>query len=267
MRTKNIVSLVLVLTSALFASCSAPSQSTPLPQAHAHNDYEHRHPLTDALDQGFCSVEADIHLVNGQLLVAHNTNALNPNRTLQSLYLEPLRKRVKQNSGHVYPNGPEFTLLIDFKTAAQPTHAALRKVLTEYADILTTFHDNIKITNAVTVILTGPYSRSLLASDSPCYAAGDGQLHDLEKNPPPNLVPWISENWKNHFKWKGTGSMPEAEKSKLRQIVVKTHQQGRQLRFWGAPDNAVFWQEMLAANVDIINTDDLKGFRKFFNDR
>src|SRR5262249_1980163 len=33
---------------------------TPLIHAHAHNDYEHTRPLFDALDQGFCSVEADI---------------------------------------------------------------------------------------------------------------------------------------------------------------------------------------------------------------
>lgn len=43
----------------------------PLVHAHAHDDYEHKRPLFDALDRGFCSVEADVHLVDGQLLVAH----------------------------------------------------------------------------------------------------------------------------------------------------------------------------------------------------
>src|SRR5688500_5242918 len=44
--------------------------STPrvLPHAHAHNDYLHDRPLLDALDHGFNSVEADIFLVDGQLL-------------------------------------------------------------------------------------------------------------------------------------------------------------------------------------------------------
>ena len=46
-----------------------------LTNAHAHNDYEHTHPLADALEQGFCSIEADIHLVNGKLLVAHDLKA------------------------------------------------------------------------------------------------------------------------------------------------------------------------------------------------
>ena len=44
---------------------------TPLTNAHAHNDYEHTRPLFDALDQGFNSVEADVFLVDGKLLVGH----------------------------------------------------------------------------------------------------------------------------------------------------------------------------------------------------
>src|SRR3954468_10320493 len=88
----------------------------PLENAHAHNDYTHTRPLFDALDQGFCSVEADIFLVDGKLLVAHTLQATKPERTLQALYLDPLRERIKKNGGRVYPNGPQFTLLIDLKT-------------------------------------------------------------------------------------------------------------------------------------------------------
>src|SRR4029079_16192267 len=102
--------------------CPAPSnlsfasEPTPLIHAHAHNDYEHARPLFDALDQGFCSVEADIYLVESKLLVAHERRMIKPERTLESLYLEPLRQRVKQKGGRVYPKGPEFTLLIDLKS-------------------------------------------------------------------------------------------------------------------------------------------------------
>src|SRR4051794_2449732 len=72
---------------------TAPAGPTPLVHAHAHNDYEHARPLLDALDNGFCSVEADIHLVDGKLLVAHDRAHVRPDRTLQSLYLDPLRER------------------------------------------------------------------------------------------------------------------------------------------------------------------------------
>lgn len=241
-----------------------PAAPAPLIRAHAHNDYEHTHPFFDAMGQGFCSVEADIHLVDGKLLVAHNIRDVEPDRTLQSLYLEPMRQRIKQNGGHLYPNGPECVLLIDFKTAGAPTYVALRAVLKEYADILTVFRDGKKETNAVTAILTGGYPRGMLASDAVRYTAGDGKLVDLTNNPPAALVPWISEYWPGQFKWRGVGAIPENEKQKLAGIVAKAHAQGRQVRFWGSPDQPVFWKELLEEGVDLINTDDLPGYAKFY---
>ena len=112
--------------------------ATPLTRVHAHNDYEHKRPLFDVLDQGFCSVEADIYLVDGKLMVGHTRASLRPERTLQSLYLDPLKNRVAQNGGRVYPNGPPVLLFIDLKTNGPKTYAALRPVLEEYRDMLTT---------------------------------------------------------------------------------------------------------------------------------
>src|SRR5438552_1521932 len=75
------------------------AEPKPLIHTHAHNDYLHKRPLLDALENGFCSVEADIHLVGGKLLVAHERQATSPERTLEALYLDPLRERVKRNGG------------------------------------------------------------------------------------------------------------------------------------------------------------------------
>src|SRR5579863_3505263 len=90
----------------------------PLPSAHAHNDYLHERPLLDALDHGFTSVEADIFLVQGKLLVAHDIAALRPERTLAALYLDPLRQRIRNHDGWVYDKGRSLTLLIDIKSDA-----------------------------------------------------------------------------------------------------------------------------------------------------
>src|SRR5204863_953326 len=113
----------------------------PLPQAHAHNDYEHARPLFEALDHGFCSVEADIWLTPDGLLIAHDKKDLKPSRTLQALYLDPLRKRIKADGGRVFRDGPAFYLLIDVKPEAETTYAALDKLLAQYADILTVRRD------------------------------------------------------------------------------------------------------------------------------
>jgi len=261
--------LVLALAAAVigFLPVGAAAQVTPLVQAHAHNDYEHARPLLDALDQGFCSVEADIWLVDSQLLVAHDRDKVKPERTLQALYLDPLRERTKKNGRKVYPKGPEFTLLIDLKSNWQTTYPALRAVLTNYADMLTTFRGGEKLTNAVMVVISGSRDRKMFEGETTRYAAFDGELDDLDANPSPNFAPWISSRWGASFSWRVDGPMPDTEKQKLDSIVKRSHEQGRRVRFWGAPDNRDFWQMLQTSQVDLINTDDLAGLQKFLNGR
>ena len=92
----------LLIVAFAFAAALVPQGSADaaqfrigLERAHAHNDYEHDRPLYDALDHGFKSVEADIYLVGDQLLIGHDPTDLTPERTLQSLYLDPLKKIVR----------------------------------------------------------------------------------------------------------------------------------------------------------------------------
>jgi hypothetical protein len=259
------LTLTLALSlSFLFLTFSlAQTEPVPLTRVHAHNDYEHTRPLLDALDHGFCSVEADVHLVNGQLLVAHSRLQVKAGRTLEALYLDPLRERAKKNGGHVYPAGPEFTLLVEFKGDWKTSYPVLRDMLKQYSDVLTAFREGAQQTNAITVIITGHRSKEMFAGQSLRYAALDGDPADLDSQAPASLVPWISCDWASNFKWRGSGPMPAADRSKLKEIVAKAHQQGRRVRFWGAPDQPVFWQEMLANHVDLINTDDLERAQKF----
>jgi hypothetical protein len=236
---------------------------SPLRQAHAHNDYEHPRPLFDALAQGFCSVEADIYLVDGQLLVAHNRSDVKPERTLEKLYLDPLRARAKSSNGQIYPEGPPFWLLIDVKTEAKSTYSALHPVLERYADILSVTTDGRSERKWVTVVISGNTARDAIKNQTRRYAAIDGRPPDLETDAPAHLVPWVSESWTKLFKWTGDGPMPAAEKAKLREFVGKAHQQGRLVRFWATPEKSAVWEELQTTGVDLINTDKLADLRKF----
>jgi hypothetical protein len=239
------------------------AQVVPLVHAHAHNDYEHPRPLFDALDQGFGSVEADIFLVQDQLLVGHTRKDLRPERTLQSLYLDPLRARIQANHGRVYPDGPAIYLLIDVKTEAEATYAALHKVLAGYADILSVTRQGKFEPKAVTAVVSGNRARDAIAKQEVRYVGIDGRPSDLDSEVTPDLMPWISENWSVLFHWRGAGPMPDQERAKLAGFVRRAHQHGRKLRFWGTPERVDVWKELRSADVDLINTDRLAELRAF----
>ena len=261
---------MLVVALALMVGAADPKSPTPLPQAHAHNDYEHARPLVDALGHGFCGIEADIWLVNGQLLVAHNLQDAKPERTLQALYLDPLRARVTQNGGKVFRNGPTILLLIDVKSDATNTYVALHEVLTRYDGMLTRYSPTQTATGAVTIVISGNRARDLMAAESNRLAAYDGRLADLESGDSRHFIPLVSDNWTQHFKWRARtdeGPLSRAESAKLKQLVERAHEQGRRLRLWATPDNAAMWTALCDAGVDYVNTDDLAGLEKFLLDR
>lgn len=242
------------------------SQAADLrPRAHAHNDYLHTRPLADALAHGFRSVEADIWLTNGALLVAHDFKDASPERTLEKLYLDPLRAFVKTNADR--RSDSPIILLVDVKSTAEPTYAALTKVLAAYADILTEFTATSVQTNAVMVIVSGNRAPATMRDETRRWAAVDGRLPDLEVNPPVSLVPLVSDNWTKEFKWRGNGPLSDEERTKLRTVVSKAHGQGRIVRFWAVPDVEAGWKELAEAGADLLNTDRLAEMESFLRSR
>lgn len=271
MKARHVIVTILLLSILPVCSCRiSPTTPGPAPllNAHAHNDYAHDRPLFDALDHGFTSVEADIHLVDGDLFVAHDSDEIKPDRTLRSLYLEPLKKRIAKNSGRVYPNGPQFTLFIDIKTQSVATYKVLSKMLTEYKNIITSFDSNGRNDKAIIVYVSGNRPRALMESQTIRYAGYDGRLSDLQSDAPATLIPIISDRWPSHFSYKGSGPMPQQQLQKLKTIVETAHKKGRIVRFWATPDipspeRQNLWRQLLTNGVDLLNTDDLPGLQKF----
>jgi len=239
-----------------------------LRRAHAHNDYEHERPLLDALAHGFTSVEADVWLVNGELLVAHDFFSLSATRTLESLYLKPLLDRVIANQGRVYSDWPHSTqLLIDIKTDANRTYPALHRLLGRYRRLLTTFVDGHAHESAITVVISGNRPRRLMQRQRVRYAAYDGRSADLGQDRPAGFVPLVSERWHSLFDWDGEGKMPTEERLRLHAYVQTAHASGQRVRFWSTPEapprREAVWAELAAAGVDHINTDHLPALSRW----
>jgi hypothetical protein len=270
------VALAIALVTAAMAMGVAPAAAAPpasdvepLERAHAHNDYEHNRPLADALSFGFTSVEADVWLVDGELRVAHDLVDTRPGVTLQSLYLDPLAKRFAQNGGSVYRDWDgSLQLLIDIKSDGPTTYAALDEALSAYPQLMTRWTDGKIKERAVTAVISGNRPLADMSAQRTRFAGYDGRLSDLHSGLPPTLMPLVSDNWTNHFTWTGIGPMPEAEREKLRSIVTTAHANGYRVRFWATPDQPgeardALWSELVAADVDYINTDDLSGLQEF----
>ncbi|MEX0748131.1 MAG: endonuclease/exonuclease/phosphatase family protein [Rhodothermales bacterium] len=247
----------------------------PLRQAHAHNDYEHERPLFDALERGFRSIEADVHLVDGELLVAHDRPDVDPHRTLRSLYLDPLAERVRRNGGAVYhkerrgrrtsENERPLLLLVDVKSDAEATYRVLRETLRDYAHMLTLFSDDVRRDGAVSVVVSGNRARQMMRQEPARLAAYDGRPKDLvsDSHASPAFIPLISAPWTAVSTWRGEGAMPEADRERLRAMVRSAHAQGREIRFWATPDVLTVWRILDEEGVDLIGTDDLGALRTF----
>lgn len=260
------------LLSALLAlPLTALAQPLPLPligAAHSHNDYRQVHPLDLALEGQFASVEVDLWLRNGALMVAHTAPEITPGRTLQSLYLDPLRDRVAANGGWVYAGQDRpLILLIDLKSEGPATYAALSRVLAEYQDMMIWWQDGVAQPGAILPVITGNEPQALIAAERPRRAAIDTAVA-LPEGLSPTLAPMASEKWRNHFRWDGDGPMPEAELAQLRALIAAAHAQGRVLRFYATPDlrgpaRDRLWTRLLDEGVDLINTDDPRGLARF----
>ncbi len=259
MRTWSLGAALLLAA----ATAHAAEGVIPLPRAHSHNDYWRERPLFDALDRGFCSVEADVFCVDGALLVGHDREDLAPDKTLETMYLEPLAQRARDHGGRVYPGGPPVTLLIDIKDDAETTWACIREKLEKYRDVVTVFTSDRVEERAITVILSGNRPIDLLAGESPRLAAIDGRPHNLLRGSDPCLMPLISGSWTSVFRWDGEGDMPEAERRRLDAFVKQAHENGQRVRFWALPRPEAVWPVLYEAGVDLLNADRLDKLQDF----
>ncbi len=259
------MTVVATTAASTAATTTVPGIGAPVSCGHAHNDYEHDRPLLDALENGFCSVEVDIWLQPEGLLVAHDLRDVDPARTLQSLYLDPLRRWIQEH-GEAYETGP-LLLLVDVKSDAAGTYASLHVVLEQYTDILTVFENGHVTEGAVTVVVSGGRDRVAMEAQSLRYAAMDGRLQDLGSGAPTDLIPLISANWLSEFGWLGDEPLSEDRRAELRAVVDRSHAEGRLIRFWRIPDNVAGWGEMVDAGVDLINSDDIVNLASFLAQR
>ena len=235
--------------------CSpAPAQERCVLPAYAHNDYENRRPLLDAVEAGYSGVEADYFLVSGRLLVGHDPNQLSWTRTLQSLYLEPLRDHGMRQGPLC---GPEkrFLLNIEAKQNSRAAFDSLRDVLSQYSDLLGP-------DGWVEVVLVG--------STPPLDSIGDvgiqfrvERMKQIDSIPADPRITMISVRYSDLIRYPDRSNRFQLVMSALvRQARMVPN---RRLRVYEVPYSSVIYRALLNAGVDLIGVKNLRRGQNIFN--
>ena len=250
--------LLPVIAAFAFAAAATPSASASdaaeialRQRVHSHNDYQQRHPLYDALDVGLYSVEADIWLEHGKVLISHLGFSFKG--SLEDLYLKPLQERVDR-LGSVYGDDRPFILWIDIKQSQEALEKAFSKILAKYP-MLTQFTDQGVKPGAVTVILTGDVAPKTEYTNHTAlrYACRDSKIYN-DRDPHADLRwQWYSLKWSSWMK----------DSSKLAVLVSRIHRKGRKVRLWDVPTSETIWRAAFDAQTDLVGADDLPRMRRF----
>ncbi|MGL5786245.1 MAG: phosphatidylinositol-specific phospholipase C/glycerophosphodiester phosphodiesterase family protein [Bacteroidales bacterium] len=230
--------------------------------AFSHNDYWREKPLSDALDLRYNCVEADLHLINGELYVSHDKpEDLSTTPTFRDLYLKPLSERIKANNGKVYANSDRpFYLMVDCKTNGEDLYKVLKSQLEPYKSYFCSVDQNIYKEGAVLLFLSGSRPMESLPAESDRFVFLDGKIQEMGQNIPASLMPVVSDNYKAYFSWDGNGEMPADELEKFRSILNQAHNEGKLFRFWGAPVTDEYINTILREGIDLVGADDLASF-------
>ena len=243
------------------ARALAPADTALLP-AYAHNDYRNARPLEAALALGLRGVEVDCFLVNGRFLVGHDRFALDTSRTLERLYLDPLRDHVRRH-GTVLPGGEPLLMNIELKTDGQAAFNALHELLASYRELFTVVEDGTMRPGPVRVILVGwQPPLEWLARQSPRFVAVQRHARELwadHAEYPSHLLALVSAEYEQLSRWQGLGPPPAGLLEQLDHLAETAHRvPGRLLRVYAVPVNSVVYRTLLTGGVDLIGVDDLE---------
>ena len=136
----------LLIIIASLALCLTLQAQRPIAY-HSHNDYNRTAPFWEAYSQHCTSIEADVFLHDGEILVAHNREDVSADRSLRTMYIEPIAKVFRENGGRMWEGSSDrLQLMVDLKTSESlPGVLALAE---EFPDVFTT-------PNGVKIVFTG----------------------------------------------------------------------------------------------------------------
>ena len=135
----------------------------------------HKHPLFDALGYGYKSIEIDVWLHNGKLVVDHDGIGLDHKKDIEELYLKPISERVKDHHGWVYDGDSTPTVfMVEFKNDGEACYVKLKELIEKYKGL---FCDRMGKGGPIKLLITGNKPWRTLLKGSEQYVTGDGDIN------------------------------------------------------------------------------------------
>lgn len=270
----------------------------PIP-CHSHNDYWRLVPLYNAISAGCTGVEADIWLYEEELYVGHNVKSLTHNRTLNSLYINPLldilSRQNPKTSFHlglgegrpvgVFDTVPtqSLVLLLDFKTSGKELWPYVQSALQPFRerDYLTYVNGTQIIQGAITVVGTGNTPFDLVSSiaanphqdiffDAPLHQLNSSDTSKDAKTMNPDAAYtslnsyYASTSFQEVFGRLVHHRFSDHQLAILRAQIAGAKRKGLKARYWETPYWPIglrnhVWEVLVEEGIDMLNVDDLKG--------
>ncbi|PZR20650.1 MAG: alkaline phosphatase [Flavobacterium psychrophilum] len=221
-------------------------------KVHSHNDYEQNVPFWKSLSAGVSSIEVDVFLQDKKLLVGHNSNQLQAEKTFETLYLEPLQLAAKQKQ----LIGKPLQLLIDIKTDGTSTLLAIVASLKKYPELIN--NPDIRF------VISGRQPEAKDYVSYPDFIFFDYQKSENLTDAQWKKVALISADFNKYSEWNGKGRVIKSDSIKIVEALQSAHGKGKPFRFlgngkpfrlWGGPDCPTAWQFFASIGIDYINTD------------
>lgn len=238
----------------LWQAC--PAQRYTSAAIFAHNDYEKPIPFEVAYKANVGFIEADVFLSDENLFVAHERKQIQKDKTLETLYLNPLNKRIEENGGHAYADKERsLTLMIDLKTEGVVTVNTLISKLKNYRRLIEC--------KSLLITLSGNMPAPELWSNYPEYIHFDGRPEITYTPEQQTRIRLVGDSFRNYSTWNGRGALSKSDEEKISRVIEAAHAINKPFRFWAIPDFSESWIKLIELHVDILNTDDVAGLAAF----
>lgn len=246
---KSILSFIFFILFCWFEKTNAQPLNYTLAQAHSHNDYLNDIPFLRSFKKGFGSIEIDIFPLGNKLYVAHDEDKIRIDRSLETLYLQPLFRELKSDTTR------QISLLIDIKKDYKSSIPLLIKELHPLSEFLQN--------KRLQIVISGYRPSPSEFKDYPVFISFDNDQSQSCTEEQWKRVALVSLPFTRFSTWNGKGRIVNAEAIRIKNTVDSVHNAGKKMRFWATPEGPTSWLALMKLGVDFIGTDEVEELGTF----